>query len=205
MVHFNDWTGQCDPSVSTIAKGVGMSERGVRTCLSSIKDRGYLEYEGNPGGYRSQTNNYMYAAPSARLHHGSGADPCTTKQRSASKTSPTPEKNCRNPCTTVQGTPENNSTRPLNGASAKHLTEQLREHSLEQVRSLARTAHMPEGERAEEGKESKKEAAEGSKPEDRATLERIENGIAYVKVIDHDARLQVIAQYDHLLNKLRAA
>jgi len=72
------------------------------------------------------------------------------------------------------------------------------------VRSLARTAPIPKSERAREGRESEKEAAEGSKPEARATLERIEKGIAYVKVIDHDARLAVINQYDCLLARIRA-
>ena len=97
MVHFNDWTGQCDPSVPTIAKGVGMSERGVRNCLRAVKDRGHLEYEDNPGGYRSQTNNYMYCEPSAPLKDVSGVKPCTTVQGSDRETPPPLKRMTRTP------------------------------------------------------------------------------------------------------------
>src|SRR5262245_52867795 len=203
MIHFNDWTGQCDPSVPTIAKGVGMTERGVRTCLNRLNEhgRGFLKYELNRGGHSSQTNNYMYTEPEEPVNHSSGGTPCTSNQGSPSKKHPTPEQNGTTPCTAGQRTPEQNGTTPLNDGSAKHLTEHLREHSLEQVRSLARTT--PPVSKSEGASEGKKRTCEGRKPEARATLERIENGIAYVKVADHDARLQVIARYDELLSRIR--
>jgi hypothetical protein len=51
----NDSTGQCNPSVATLAQGIGQSERTVQRWLKILRAQGWIDYTDNRGGLRKST------------------------------------------------------------------------------------------------------------------------------------------------------
>jgi Helix-turn-helix domain len=51
----NDRTGQCNPSVATLAQGIGQSERTVQRWLPELRQCGWIDYTDNRGGLGKST------------------------------------------------------------------------------------------------------------------------------------------------------
>ena len=81
---FSDRAGRSWPSVPTIAKKAGISERQVRYEIRSLREKGYLRIESRPG----KSSMYVINTPAPRAEVED--DPCTT---------------CSPPLHSVQGTP----------------------------------------------------------------------------------------------------
>jgi helix-turn-helix protein len=200
ILHLNSWTGECYPSVETIASELGMSSRGVGKALKAVQARGFLDWPPNKGG-TGRSNDYRPTTPTP--NGGSVFDvaqPRTTVHSSKVVRQANPEQNGREPRTGVYPNPEQNDTEPRttvqrNGSLMVKENGSLNDHA------LASLAAPPTKEVKQESKQTSDEA---SKPEARAILERIENGIAYVKCTDHGARLRVIEQYDQLLARIKS-
>jgi len=55
--HHNMKTGQCNPSIGTLARALGASERGVRGAIRQLEKHGLIETQ--PGGGRHRSNDYI--------------------------------------------------------------------------------------------------------------------------------------------------
>jgi hypothetical protein len=114
------------------------------------------------------------------------AQPRITVQSSKAVRQVNPEQDGREPRTTVHQNPEQNDTEPRTVVH-RNGSLMVKENGSLNGHALASLAVPP------------------TKKQPRATLERIERGTAYIKAIDHDARLEGISQYDAILGKVRAA
>lgn len=57
----NGKTGQCNPRVTTIARGAGLSERAVKRALKELRDMGYIHSAKRRKGPRQASNHYVLA------------------------------------------------------------------------------------------------------------------------------------------------
>src|SRR5262249_48429333 len=204
MIKYNDGSGQCNPGVKGIAEATGQSERNVRKCLLFLADViGCLIYEKqNPGG-QDNSNDYSFQlpkpCPTGQCSTGQGSNdnarppdrkPCPPEPEPCPPASPNPVAQDRKPCPTGQTNNLNNKT----------------EHSLEQVRSLARTTpSVSKSEsKIEKAKEERKRTSEEAREEKpQPKIESVNGPIAYVSVADHDQHLQAIEHYDFLVERVR--
>ena len=83
--HHNMKTGQCNPSMGTLAEPLGASERGVRGAVRQLEKHGLITTE--PGGGRHQSNSYAIPGLKTRkTRHAPTANP----ERTVSKRRNTP-------------------------------------------------------------------------------------------------------------------
>src|SRR5689334_17940445 len=78
--YYNSTTGRCDPSVKSVAKRIGASERQTRYALQLLRDLGYIRIEAGAGISTKfgVTNSYVPVfdpAPPA-----AGCTPCNVEQ-----------------------------------------------------------------------------------------------------------------------------
>lgn len=79
--HHNMKTGQCNPSMGTLAEALGASERGVRGAIRQLEKHGLITTD--PGGGRHQSNSYTIPGLKTRkTRHAPTANP----ERTVSKT-----------------------------------------------------------------------------------------------------------------------
>jgi len=79
--HHNMKTGQCNPSMGTLAKRLGASERGVRGAVRQLESLGLITTE--PGGGRHQSNSYAIPGLKTRkTRHAPTANPERTVSKS---------------------------------------------------------------------------------------------------------------------------
>jgi hypothetical protein len=182
MIRYNDHTGQCNPGVGTIAEDTALDPRTVRRALVALRNvLEYLVYESTEGGFKSDTTNtYEFQFPPLTCMTGVTSTPQTT-----------PGSHGKTPDRPVTGTPGSHGTKPLTGVPAKQqLPKQQSEPPYISNVPLPSVAETLPSQRVSgsNGKEKNKRTSEGSKDEPRALLERIDNGIAYVSVRDHECR-----------------
>jgi hypothetical protein len=65
-LHLNIKTGQCNPSVKTLATGAGVAERTVQATLSRAETLGIIERA--IGGGRTRTTSYTLVSPAKTVH-----------------------------------------------------------------------------------------------------------------------------------------
>ena len=66
-LHLNIKTGQCNPSVKTLATGAGVAERTVQATLSRAETLGIIERA--IGGGRTRTTSYTLVSPAKTVSH----------------------------------------------------------------------------------------------------------------------------------------
>lgn len=54
-IHHNSKTGQCNPTLPTLARGIGMSSRTTHTALTALRDAGYISWIAQKDGRSSYT------------------------------------------------------------------------------------------------------------------------------------------------------
>ena len=205
MMHMSAQSGQCNPSITRIAALLGASENTVRDALKAIKALGYWDYPPNRGGQgRSHQFTFLVTPNQAG---GLANKPPTRVERSARSKTPNPPICKSEPTNLGSRTPQFVPPKPPSPVGGNYLTNSKTNCIREQRAFASQTAPMSTSEglkKANGSKEESKGTSERSKPQGRAQLDCIENGIAYVAVTDHETKLRVIEQNDRLLDRLRS-
>jgi hypothetical protein len=203
ILHFNRYNGQCDPSLPGLAERIGIAESTVRSALQAIKARGHWDYPENKGG-KGRRHQFTFIVTLQPVGGLSTKPPGAMEGLKSTTTVSNPPATEIKPRGATSQTPRDDCAKPPGASGGNRSTNRSTNTSEEQVRSLTRTTPIStSGELNEANGEASKRTSERSKDEPRALLERIDNGIAYVSVRDHECRLQVIKQYDHLLGEIR--
>jgi hypothetical protein len=157
FVRYNDRTGRCDPGAKDIATHTGLTVATVRKATKWLREvGGYLIYDENQGGAKSDTNQYSFQFPPLSKSIGVRCPPDASGKGTPIQSDSTPiEMDRRTPIEMARhpyrnGYPNNN----------KHQSEPSIENSNVPLPSVADTLPCQSGSKVQEVKEGSKRTSE---------------------------------------------